>query len=144
MMISGLDLTEKEGHYLKFIYRKQIEESEDVSTSSLANHFEVRPPTVTEILKKLDNKEVLNYESYRGVELTEKGISMGKELLRRHRLLELLFSKRFGFDPQESCFEASKIDLHISKKLTNSICKHYDHPQNCPCEKKIYPNSERE
>lgn len=141
-MVSESGLTENEGRYLKYIFRKQLEESDKVTTSSLSGYFEVSPPSVTEVLKKLDERGILNYESYRGVELTEKGRTVGQELLRRHRLLELLFSNRFGFDPQESCFEASRIDIYISEKLTNSICKYYNHPKTCPCEKEIYPNSE--
>ncbi len=141
VVITKSNLTENEGRYLKFILRKQFEESEKVTTSSLAEYFEVSPPSATEVLKKLDKKGILNYESYRGVQLTEKGISIARNLLRRHRLLELLFSNRFDFDPEESCLEASKIDHRISEKLTNSICQYYNHPETCPCEKKIYPNS---
>lgn len=138
-------LTERESKYLKLIYRKQYESSEKIKTSTIAKILNVKPATVTETLKNLGNKNILVHESYHGVKLTQLGISKAHKLLRKHRLLELLFKDKLGYNPQESCEEASKIDYHISEKLTRSICRSYNHPDTCPCDKEIYsdPNCRR-
>lgn len=137
-MSKSPNLTEGESHYLITIYREQKEESEKVSTTSIAGKFDVSPATVTETLQKLSKKKMLKYKPYKGVELTEQGLSEARKFLRKHRLLELLFSESFGYDPGESCEEASKIDHQTSQKLARSICRAFGHPNSCPCNKEIF------
>lgn len=139
-MASDASLTEIESRYLKLIYRKQHEESKKISTTALSDMIGVTPATVTETLQELSKKKILDYEPYHGVQLTETGVSEARELLRKHRLLELLFSKGLGHSSKESCEEASKLDYHVSDGLISSICRNYGHPDTCPCGKEIFGN----
>ena len=131
------ELTENEGRYLKLIYRRQVEECKRVRTTEMAKIFEVRPATVTETLQKLAKKNILRYEPYQGVELTKRGLSEAKLLLRRHRLLETLLVNHLEYGIQEACMEASRLDHYTSKDLTDKICRTYGHPKLCPCNKPI-------
>jgi len=129
-----------EACYLKYIYRKQVEEESKVRVKSLADFFQVKPPSVTEILQKLDDQGFLNYERYHGVEFTEQGRGIAQKLLRRHRLLETLLIDFLRLDSNEACEEASKMDFHASEQLTNTICKMYGHPESCVHDRKIFKN----
>lgn len=120
------------------MYRKQVEEDERVTTTILAKSFKVNPATVTETLQKLAKKKLVDYTRYYGAELTERGIVEGQKLLRRHRILEVLFVKFLGYDVENACNEASKIDYYCSRDLINAICRAYRHPDRCPCNKKIF------
>lgn len=143
-MTSELELTENESRYLKLIYRKQHEGSENVSTTSVAKRVGVRPATVTEVFQNLAEKDLLRHESYHGVELTEDGIAEARGLLRKHRILEVLLVDLLGYVPRKACDEASKLDYHSSRSLINSICRNYGHPKLCPCEKEVYRDSKCE
>ena len=133
-----MEITENESQYLKFIYRKQNEGSDRVKTTKLADYLHVKPATVTEALQKLAEKNLLEYNSYRGVNLTREGIETAQNLLRKHRVLETLFVKYLGLNPEEACDEAVKLDYHTTKHLANSICQTLDHPKTCPCGKEIF------
>lgn len=140
MVVMSLEakVTENEAKYLKMIYREQREASGKVRTTSIADSLGVSPATVTEILQNLSDKELLRHERYYGVELTRKGVSTAQDLLRKHRILEVLLVEFLGLDPEAACCEASKLDYHISSDLINSICQTYGHPGTCPCGKTIF------
>jgi len=131
-------VTLSEGRYLKTIYRKQVEEGEKLTTTSLASVFGVRPATVTGMLQRLADKGLIRYKPYCGVFLTDEGITEAKRQLRKHRILEVLFVELLGFDAERACGEASKLDHYCSPHLINAICRSYNHPETCPCNKAIF------
>ncbi len=131
-------ITANEGKYLKFIYRKQYEEFSRVRTTIIAESIRVRPATVTEMLQKLAEKGLLEYRRYHGAGLTDKGIVEAQKLLRKHRLLEILFVNALNYDTKNACQEASKLDHYVSERLVNTICRAYGHPDTCPCNKAIF------
>lgn len=65
-MKDDLVVTPIEGEYLKFIYRKQVEEGEKLRASVLAKRFGVHSATITEVLQKLANKGLVKYTPYYG------------------------------------------------------------------------------
>lgn len=135
-------ITENESRYLKLIYREQRETNGKIKTTTIAEHFGVRPASVTEVLKNLADKELLIYNPYRGVELTNEGAESAREQLRKHRILEVLFVNYLGYSAEKACEEALDLDYHTSKNLINSICRNFDHPEFCPCGKRIFGNPE--
>ncbi len=135
-------VTPKEGKYLTFIYRQQVEDGRRVTTTILAKSFKVNPATVTEILQKLAQKKLVEYKRYYGAELIEKGVAEAQKLLRKHRILEVLFVKFLKYKAEKACEEASKIDHYCSRELINAICRAYEHPNTCPCSKKIFRDPE--
>jgi DtxR family Mn-dependent transcriptional regulator len=139
---ANLEITVNEGRYLKFLYRKQREEASQIGTTALAEAFKVKPATVTETLQKLSEKELLRYTRYHGTELTKKGIIEAEKLLRKHRILEVLFVRLLNYSAQKACEEATELDHHVSKKLANAICQAYSHPEVCPCDKSIFKDRE--
>jgi len=146
MMVNGLNtepkITVNEGRYLTFIYRKQQEELCRVRTTVLAKAIGVRPATVTEVLQRLAERGLLKYTRYHGIGLTEEGIVEAQRLLRKHRLLEVLFVRALNYDVQKACDEASKLDHYASENLVNNICRTYGHPETCPCNKTIFSDGE--
>jgi DtxR family Mn-dependent transcriptional regulator len=136
-----ISLTPKEGKYLTFMYRSQVEEDERATTTILAKSFKVNPATATETVQKLAEKKLVEYTRYYGAKLTERGIVEAEKLLRKHRILEVLFVKLLRYDAEKACEEASKIDHYCSADLINAICRTYGHPDMCPCNKEIFSDS---
>lgn len=140
-MGTKLSITENEAKYLKLIFRKQCEESTKIRTTAVAKSLGVRPATVTEVIQNLSEKNLLRYRRYHGVELMKEGIAEARKLLRKHRILEVLFTDLLNYDAQNACKEASKLDYQASRDLINAICRAYGHPKICPCEKAIFSDS---
>jgi len=73
--------------YLEAIYKiSQSEES--VKTSRISKDLGITPASVTEMLKRLDKMDYVEYSQYKGAKLTEKGLKIAKNITRKHRLLE--------------------------------------------------------
>ena len=134
----SVNVTRKEAEYLAFAYRKQVEEGDRVTTTTMAKTFDITAAAVTESFQKLAEKNLVEYTPYYGIRLTEKGTAEARRFLRKHRLLETLFVRFMKYAPMEACDEASKIDYYCSEALANNICSTYNHPAQCPCNKQIY------
>ena len=124
--------------YLKVLLEFEAEGKTVVKTLEIARKFSLHPSTVTEMLRKLSEKEYVEYVPYRGVRLTEKGKKVAKTALRKHRLLEIFLVKVLGYDADEACNEASSFDFLLSEKLTDKICSFLNHPEVCPHGKPVF------
>ncbi len=102
--------------YLKTIYKLQ-QEGGAVTTSLLAERFGVRPASVTGMVKKLAELQMVEHTPYYGVRVTEAGERAALETLRHHRLLELYLTERLGYSWDEVHEEADRLEHHISERL---------------------------
>ncbi|WP_096188453.1 transcriptional regulator MntR [Evansella halocellulosilytica] len=98
--------------YLERIYLL-IEDKGYARVSDIAEALEVHPSSVTKMVQKLDKKEYLVYEKYRGLILTSKGKKVGKRLVYRHELLEE-FMNIIGVDKENIYDDVEGIEHHLS------------------------------
>jgi DtxR family transcriptional regulator, Mn-dependent transcriptional regulator len=89
-----------EENYIKAIYHLQKKE-ETVSTNDLAERMQTKPASVTDMLKKLKGKMLLEYVPYHGVRLSPEGNKVALEIIRRHRLWEYFLVNTIGFQWDE-------------------------------------------
>ena len=115
--------------YLKTIYILQAESDGSVKTSAIATHLDVKPPTVTSMLKKLAEKDLVHHEAYQGVELTPTGESVALEVIRHHRLLETYLTEELGYDWSEVHDEADRLEHHVSETFVDRLAIQLDEPQ---------------
>jgi DtxR family Mn-dependent transcriptional regulator len=89
-----------EENYLKAIFKLQQGREGGVGTNEISELMQTRPASVTDMLRKLAQKELLFYERYKGVELTEKGKLAAIMVVRKHRLWEcfLVNSLQYKWD----------------------------------------------
>ena len=78
--------SESEEDYLKALYHLQ-KESNEVTTNSIAEYLKMKPSSVTDMLKKLSDKNYINYQKYKGSSLLKKEI-IALKIIRKHRLWE--------------------------------------------------------
>jgi DtxR family transcriptional regulator, Mn-dependent transcriptional regulator len=90
-------MTNSEENYIKVIYHLSTTFSKGVSTNAIAEMMETKASSVTDMLKKLSDKELVLYEKYQGVTLTENGIYLAKMIVRKHRLWEVFLVDTLGF-----------------------------------------------
>lgn len=89
--------TETEENYIKAIYKITEKNQGSANTNAIAGHLSTSPASVTDMLKRLSEKEYFHYEKYKGVYLTSKGIKMATNLVRKHRLWEVFLVDKLGF-----------------------------------------------
>ena len=117
--------------YVKAIYQLQ-QEHEQVTTSLLAEHLGFMPGSVTGMLQRLSRLNLVTYEPYRGVVLTDLGKRTALEVLRHHRLLELFLVEALGYSWDEVHGEAEVLEHAISERLETRIAERLGHPLTDP------------
>lgn len=114
--------------YLKAIWHIK-ERSEPVKISTIAKMLNVRQPSVVQMLKKLNEQNLVNY-SKAGVSLTEGGEKVGSSMMRNSRLLEVLMDSALKVEIDEEM--VCGIEHHMSMQFTDALCTMLKHPRKCP------------
>lgn len=102
--------------YLKAAYRLKMD-GKPATTQLLADELGVSGPSVTNMVKRLDEMRLLRHTRYQGVELTPAGERIALEVVRHHRLLELYLAETLGYPWDQVHEEAEKLEHHISEEL---------------------------
>jgi DtxR family transcriptional regulator, Mn-dependent transcriptional regulator len=116
--------------YLEYIYKLQ-EMHESATTSKLAQRLELAPSSVSEMLKQLEQKELVKYAE-KGVVLTKEGELAAKKVIRKHRLSERLLTDILGFKWDEVHEEACRLEHDISPEMEDKIEEKLGNPKTCP------------
>ena len=114
--------------YLKAIWHIR-EQGNEVKISTIANMLHVRQPSVVQMLKKLAEKELVNYNKA-GVTLTESGEKTGSTMMRNSRLLEVLMDNALKVEIDEEM--VCGMEHHMNKQFTDALCTMLNHPRKCP------------
>ena len=85
-----------EENYLKALFNLANEKGE-VSANELSKKLEIKMPTVNSMMKKLSDKKLVHYESYKPLKLTEKGKKEAGLIIRKHRLTEMFLVQKMDF-----------------------------------------------
>jgi DtxR family transcriptional regulator, Mn-dependent transcriptional regulator len=113
--------------YLKSIYKSQEEHSK-VTTTGLAELLGVTPASATGMIKKLAEMNLVIYEPYQGVSLTEAGRKIALEVVRHHRLVELYLAEALGVPWDKVHEEAEKWEHVLSEELEDRMDVLLGHP----------------
>jgi len=119
--------------YLKAVWHIK-ERGEDVKISTIAKMLNIRQPSVVQMLKKLNLKNLVNYNKA-GVKLTEEGERIGASMMRNSRLLEVLMDSALKVEIDEEM--VCGIEHHMNKQFTDALCVMLKHPRKCPHDHEI-------
>ncbi|TPD72049.1 metal-dependent transcriptional regulator [Flavobacterium microcysteis] len=125
-------MTFSEENYLKTIYHLTTASDSEVSTNAIAEKMETKASSVTDMLKKLADKGLVNYKKYQGVSLTEEGKLAAKMIVRKHRLWEVFLVEKLGFSWDEVHDIAEQLEHIKSEKLINKLDDFLDNPTEDP------------
>jgi DtxR family transcriptional regulator, Mn-dependent transcriptional regulator len=109
-----MEFSKAEENYLKTIYHL-TEDGQPVPTNAIAEHLETKPASVSNMLKRLSEKEALNYTKYKGVGLTPKGQKTALWIVRKHRLWEVFLLEKLRFQWDEVHEVAEQLE-HINSR----------------------------
>ena len=125
-MQSNLSVAEE--NYIKSIYHLQ-QNAESVTTNALADHIKTKPASVTDMLKKLQLKNLLNYNPYKGFRLSKEGNKAALNIIRRHRLWEYFLVNQLQFNWEEVHDVAEQLEHVISRKLVDKLDAFLGYPK---------------
>jgi DtxR family Mn-dependent transcriptional regulator len=117
--------------YLKAIHRLGGAD-QMVSPLEIAARLGVRAPSVTGMLKRLAEAGWIQYEPFRGAQLTSQGLAEALRVIRRHRLVELFLTRVLGLDWSEVDAEAEALEHAISPRLEHALAAHLGEPLEDP------------
>lgn len=114
-------------NYLKVIYEVQ-EKDRPATTSSIASRMGIAAPSVTAMIKRMAELNLVTHEPYQGVRLTPVGEMTALEVIRHHRLLELYLAEALDVPWDRVHDEAEKLEHVISEDLEDRIAAALGHP----------------
>lgn len=137
-------LSHTEENYIKCIYQlSENDNKKQVSTNEIADNLQTTPASVSDMLKKITLKELTNYVKYKGVSLTEKGLSEALKIVRKHRLWEVFLVKHLNFAWDEVHEVAEQLEHIKSVSLIQRLDEFLGFPKYDPHGDPI-PNQEGE
>jgi len=125
-----LKLSESEEGYVETVY-SLIEEHGYARVSDIAAALNVKPPSVTNMLQKLDEQKFVNYTRYRGVVLTPKGKMLAETLEKRHQALKK-FLIMIGVNEENADRDACEIEHIINRETAEKLVKFVEFVQSAP------------
>jgi DtxR family Mn-dependent transcriptional regulator len=114
--------------YIKSIF-KLSRHGKSVSTSELAKYLEIGDGSVTDMMKKLSAKKLIQYKPYRGVSLTTSGKQLALKMVRRHRLWEMFLVKFLDYKWDEIHEEAERLEHVTSEEMEKRLDKALSFPK---------------
>lgn len=125
-------LSRSEENYLKAIFHLSVKTEKGISTNAVAQQLDAKASSVTDMVKKLAEKELVFYKKYQGVTLTATGEKIAANVIRKHRLWEVLLVEKFNFNWDEVHDVAEQLEHIHSEKLINELDAFLGHPKHDP------------
>jgi len=113
--------SQAEENYLKAIYSLEATTMNGVSTNLIAEKMQTKASSVTDMIKKLSDKQLVNYKKYQGVKLSDKGKQIAVSIVRKHRLWECFLVDKLHFSWDEVHDIAEQLEHIKSESLIDSL-----------------------
>ncbi len=114
-------MTLSEEDYIKAIYHLSTDVTDAISTNSIAEQMATKPSSVTDMLKKLSDKNLVHYKKYKGVSLSETGRKSALSIIRKHRLWEVFLVDKLDFSWDEVHEVAEQLEHVKSEQLIDKL-----------------------
>ena len=105
--------------YLEIIY-ELVQHKGYATLADVAEYLNVRPPSVTTMMRRLDQSGLLNYEKYRGIQLTERGKNIAKLMHNRHSILSE-FLRMIGVNEKIANEDAESMEHHLHPQTMHRL-----------------------
>lgn len=124
-------LSQTEENYLKAMF-VLMDPKGETTVNELSKHLDIKMPTVNGMMKRLAEKGLVSYESYKPVKLTEEGKKLAALVIRKHRLTEMFLVEKMGFGWEEVHNIAEQIEHIQSTSFFDKMDELLDYPKHDP------------
>lgn len=122
-------MSQTEENYLKAIFKISEKSGKTASTNAIAKAMKTSAASVTDMIKRLSEKSLINYEKYKGVTLTEAGNDIATHLIRKHRLWEVFLVEQLSFSWDEVHEIAEQLEHIKSTELVERLDEYLNYPK---------------
>ncbi len=117
--------------YIKIIY--ELDGHLDyVSNKNIANELSISPPSVSDMIKKMEKEGLVDFVAYKGVKLTTKGLKAAIDVQRKHRMIEVFLYEKLGYQLDELDEDAEQMEHITSDLFYKRLERFLDYPKYCP------------
>ncbi len=124
--------SQAEENYLKAIYSLESELAKVISTNLIADKMQTKASSVTDMLKKLADKKLVDYKKYQGVQLSEEGNKIATSIVRKHRLWECFLVDKLNFSWDKVHDIAEQLEHIQSETLVDNLDAFLEFPSYDP------------
>jgi DtxR family Mn-dependent transcriptional regulator len=124
--------------YLEALYNL-TQDGRAPGTSEISKKLKISPASVTEMLKKLAQENLVKYSPYQGVTLTPAGFKIAEKMTRKHRLLEYFLHNVLNIGTEKIHNEACAMEHSLSDEAERALCRTLNAPDKCPDDKQVIP-----
>lgn len=121
-----------EENYLKVIYHLSLSNDGLITTNAIAERVQTKAASVTDMMRKLADKKLVNYQKYQGVSLTGSGRTVAINIVRKHRLWEVFLVNKLHFKWDEVHDIAEELEHINSSELIERLNEYLNFPTNDP------------
>ena len=125
-------LSQTEENYLKAIYSLSFEKNKRASTNDIAKKLLTKASSVTDMIKKLSDKKLINYKKYQGANLTLEGKEIAVKIVRKHRLWEVFLVNNLNYAWDEVHDLAEQLEHVKSETLIDKLEQFLEFPSHDP------------
>jgi len=126
-------ITESVEEYLEHLWIFEEKSKNVAKINEISEELKISPPSAIEMLKKMEAMNLVKYEARVGVSLTKKGRSAARQVVRNHRLAELLLTDILNMKLDKNVHEnVCGMEHHISEEIADAVCTSLNHPRKCP------------
>ena len=118
-----------EENYIKAIFHLSEDGDENISTNDIARSVNAKAASVTDMMKKLKEKNLISYEKYQGVRLTQEGEKIAKSIIRKHRLWEVFLVEKLGYSWDKIHDIAEQLEHIHSEEMIDKLDKFLGYPK---------------
>jgi len=124
--------SQSEENYLKAIFMLSKKSDKVVNTNQLAAKLKTKASSITDMVKKLSDKALVDYEKYKGTSLTKNGEKIALSILRKHRLWETFLVDKLKFSWDEVHDIAEQLEHIQSPELVHRLDAFLGFPETDP------------
>jgi DtxR family Mn-dependent transcriptional regulator len=124
--------SQTEQNYLKALFNLSVFFTDGIPTNAIAETMKTKPSSVTDMIKRLSDKNLVLYTRYQGVKLSKSGKKEALSIIRKHRLWETFLVKKLGFKWDEVHDIAEQLEHIESEKLIQKIDSFLGYPKTDP------------
>ncbi|MFQ5887664.1 MAG: metal-dependent transcriptional regulator [Candidatus Hydrothermarchaeales archaeon] len=125
-----MNLSPNVEEYLETLWIMEEKGKKIAKISEIAEELKIAPPSVVEMLRKMEGEKLVEYKTREGIKLTGKGREIARQIVRNHRLAELLLTDILQMKVDEKA--VCGFEHYISEEISDAVCTTLNHPRKCP------------
>ncbi len=116
-------ITKSQEEYLKTMYILKTQ-NKTIRVTDIAQKMKCTKPSVNKAIHILKNNNLINYETYGTIELTEEGEKLAKKIIEAYDIIYIFLKEVLNVEEEKAKSEAEKIKTAINDETLNKLARY--------------------